>query len=173
MWRQYRLAALDFLWRFPEAHVVAVEPDAGNFAMLGRNLQSDAGRVTLVHAGVWSAAGHAVRDEVPWRDGREWSIRLRPTEQADSSTIELVSITTLLERQHWARVDPVKIDIEGAEREVFQSDSGEWLSRTRVLAVELHDSDCERAFESAIRPFPFQVSRIGELTVATRQTANS
>jgi len=163
------LAAFDLLDRFPDAHLVAVEPDAGNFDLLKRNLQSQAHRVTFIRGGIWSGHGYAVRDEVLWRDGREWSFRVRPAGPNEHGEIELISIPTLLERQHWTGVDLVKMDIEGAELEVFQHGSSDWLARTRVLAVELHDTECEGAFQTAILPFPFSISRVGELTVATRQ----
>jgi hypothetical protein len=34
-------------------------------------------------------------------------------------------------------IDLLKMDIEGAEREVFES--GEWISRVGAIAIELHD----------------------------------
>src|ERR1035438_1153468 len=43
-----------FLSQYPNCHVVAVEPDPDNFAMLRRNLLAYGSRVTLVQAGVWS-----------------------------------------------------------------------------------------------------------------------
>ena len=45
------------------------------------------------------------------------------------------------------RVDILKVDIEGAELEVF-SDSGRWIDCVDIVAIELHDhlkAGCSRA----------------------------
>ena len=38
------------------------------------------------------------------------------------------------------RVDFLKIDVEGAEREIFSS--CDWMDKVKLLAIELHDRDC-------------------------------
>ena len=45
-----------FLSQFPLCHVVAIEPDPGNFALLQRNLAEYGERARVVRAGVWSHA---------------------------------------------------------------------------------------------------------------------
>jgi hypothetical protein len=37
------------------------------------------------------------------------------------------------------QIDILKIDIEGSEKELFESDYDYWLSRTKILIIELHD----------------------------------
>ena len=57
------------------------------------------------------------------------------------------------------RVDLLKIDIEGAEREVMSS-SANWIDRVGVLMIELHDDikpGCSEAFRSATRHFSPEV----------------
>src|SRR5262245_53396868 len=66
-----------FLTRFPTAHVVAVEPDSGNAALLRRNLRPYGTRVTILETGVWSSAVGLVMATTPFRDGREWARQVR------------------------------------------------------------------------------------------------
>ena len=47
-----------FLSRFPNCHVVAIEPDPNNFAMLQRNMAPYGNRVKTIQAGVWSQLPH-------------------------------------------------------------------------------------------------------------------
>lgn len=65
------------LWlteRYPEARVLAVEPDPRNFWLLQRNVRHLGDRVRLVKGGVWS---HATRlDLRQGHDGKSWSIRV-------------------------------------------------------------------------------------------------
>ena len=52
-------------------------------------------------------------------------------------------------------IDLLKIDIEGAEREVFE-DTSAWIGRVRSLIVELHEHfkpGCERSFRAGSAGF--------------------
>ena len=53
------------------------------------------------------------------------------------------------------RIDLLKMDIEGGEREVF-ADSGEWIDSIDQIAIELHDDihpGCRAAVERATAQF--------------------
>lgn len=67
----------------------------------------------------------------------------------------VVSLPDLLTRYGIDRIDLLKIDIEGAEREIF-SDSAPWIARVGAIATELHDHltpGATRAFEAATADF--------------------
>jgi hypothetical protein len=44
-----------------------------------------------------------------------------------------------MKEQQAAILDIVKLDIEGAEKAVFESNYEDWLPKTRLLIIELHD----------------------------------
>jgi Methyltransferase FkbM domain len=52
-------------------------------------------------------------------------------------------------------VDFVKMDVEGAERELLQDGSG-WASRVRAIKVELHGSYTSAACEEDLERLGFQ-----------------
>lgn len=59
----------------------------------------------------------------------------------DGSTYEVISLgvkEVAQEFEHF-HIDLLKLDIEGAEKEVFLHGSEEWLDQVDVIAVELHD----------------------------------
>jgi hypothetical protein len=61
-------------------------------------------------------------------------------------------------------IDLFKIDIEGAEKEVL-SENNEWLSRTKILIIELHDKKkkgCSNAFFSALSGRNFECHPFGQ-----------
>jgi hypothetical protein len=67
-------------------------------------------------------------------------------------------------------VDLLKVDIEGAEKEVFES-SSRWIDRVGAIAIELHDqlkSGCSSAFRDATRDFSYE-SRKGETIFVARK----
>lgn len=103
-----------FSREFPEAKIVAVEPDAANVSAARRNLGSEA-NVTVVCGGVASKSGKGRFLESKWGS---WAHR---TEHDESGNIELVSIPSILADKELSGCVPfmVKIDIEGFEEDLF------------------------------------------------------
>ena len=63
-------------------------------------------------------------------------------------------------------VDILKIDIEGAEKEVFEN-SVKWINKVGVIMAELHDNikaGCSNAFFEATREFHGAFSQ-GEIVI--------
>lgn len=158
-------ASAYFLARYPRAHVIAVEPDAGNFAALRRNLQRHSSRSTLIQSGVWSTQTGLVISEDKFADGREWSYTVRPNRPGEAATMQAVDIGGLLDRSGFERISILKIDIEGSEREVFRTNFSHWLGRVDHLVIELHGPDCEAALLQALEGLPVELSHCDELTV--------
>ncbi|HUR55165.1 MAG TPA: FkbM family methyltransferase [Gemmataceae bacterium] len=150
---------------YPRARAVVVEPDPGNMAVCRRNLAPFRDRVTFVQAGVWSAAGPLVVERGAFRDGAEWSFRVRPARPEEKPDITAVTIPGVLAAANFPRADLLKIDIEGSETEVFGRDSHGWLSRTRNIAIETHGPECERAVADALAAFRFDAGESGELAI--------
>ena len=153
------------LHRYPLARAVVVEPDAGNMAVCRRNLAPFRDRVTFVEAGVWPVAGPLVVDRGSYRDGAEWSIQVRPARPGEKPDVNAVTVPDLLAAAGFPRIDLLKIDIEGAEAELFDATAAGWLNTTRNLVVELHGPACERAVDEALAGFRFDRATTAELTI--------
>lgn len=157
--------AFYFLHRYPQAHLIAIEPDEGNFAVCQQNLRPFENRVTLVKAGLWSSAAPLRVDRGGYRDGREWSFQIRPVRDDEKPDFLGVTIEQLLQARGHPPVDILKVDIETAEREVFREGCQSWLSNTRNIAIELHNAECASVFYRAMENFGAEISQCGELTV--------
>lgn len=161
-----------FLSCFPNCRIIAVEPDPENFAMLSRNLAPYGCRVNLVHAGVWSHVTRLGFVDEPYRDGREWTKQVRRVEQGDKAHIDGVDIETLLSSSGRDRISILKIDVEGAEVEIFSGDNLSWLNEVDAIAIELHDDsifgNATEVFFAAIEGRGFHLSRSGELTICRK-----
>ena len=160
-------ASAYFLARYPQAHVIAVEPDAGNFSVLRRNLAGHADRTTLIQSGVWSTQTGLVISEEPFADGREWSYTVRPNRPGEKPTMQAVDIGGLLQRSGFDRISILKIDIEGSEKEVFANNYAQWLGKVDRLVIELHGPECEAALMRALEDRQVSLSHCDELTVCT------
>jgi FkbM family methyltransferase len=159
-------AAVAFLHQFPKARLIAVEPAAGNFAVLQQNLAPFADRAVAVHAAVWPTPAR-LQLHGGFRDSLDWSFQVRPAQDISAEpSVEGITIPQLLEQQRIDGIDLLKIDIEGAEGELFRGDTS-WLTRVRHLCIELHDDDCRQAFEHALQPYPHACDTHDETTLCS------
>lgn len=154
---------------YPGATVIAIEPDRANVELLRRNV---AGRdnVTVLEAALGTEVGSIELFDVG--EG-PWSYRVGAA-GADGGTsvreVPCVSIESLMADFGIDRIDYLKVDIEGAELELFQ-DAERWIDRVDAVAVELHDRfrpGCTRAFLNATRAFETEFAR-GENFFALRE----
>ncbi|HEY0321527.1 MAG TPA: FkbM family methyltransferase [Pyrinomonadaceae bacterium] len=126
------------LWQsnFPEARIIAVEPDKANMQMCLRNLsgQREYSRPQLVQACVAGVARCVSMD----LSGGSWRFSMI---EADPTQEELIEARTLpqimAECGMQGKIDLVKCNIEGAEEEVF-AHCDEWIGQVRRLAVQVH-----------------------------------
>jgi hypothetical protein len=66
-----------------------------------------------------------------------------------------MTVDTIMKEQGIDHIDILKIDIEGAEREVFR-DPSSWIGKVDALIVELHEPmkpGCNRSFYSGSNGF--------------------
>ncbi len=164
-----------FLSKYPDATVLAVEPDAGNYAMCRRNLEPYGSRARVVHGAVWPERRKLEVDRGGWRDGREWTAQVKPAkeESTPSEAVDGYDMPTLIGLSGATEIDLLKIDIERSELELFSRNTESWLPRIRNLCIELHGADCEAIFSRALADYSCDLSCTGELTVCRNLQARA
>lgn len=160
-------ASVYFANRFPEAAIIAIEPDVGNFHLLQRNTAAYP-QVRCVRAGLWSKDCFL---KISNPGGGTCAFRVEETMDPENA-IPAVNLATLLESSGFDRIGILKIDIEGAEKELFSAhNSANWIARTDLMMIELHDRlvpGCEAAMLQAVQDSAFRSSRRGEITFLSR-----
>lgn len=159
-------SAIYFATTYPDAHVYAVEPEPSNFRMLELNTRAYA-NITPIQKALWSHTGPAFIVDA----SRETKDGFQVSSSGGSLQIQGITLEDLLKKFGLNKVDLLKLDIEGGEKEIFTPDSSSWLSKVDVLAVELHDSrvpGCSRAFYLATAAEDFAEYRRGENIVLYR-----
>jgi FkbM family methyltransferase len=157
-----------FLSRFPESHVIALEPEQGNFECLRRNLAPYAGRVELIQAAVWSHPARLVLESPEFYGGKEWVYRVREACAGEQAEIEATDLGAVWRKAGRPAISVLKMDIEGSEAAVFAAPDQSWLEAVQNLVIELHSEECAEVFTRAIEGQGFEVARCGELTVCRR-----
>lgn len=129
-------ASIYFRGTMPDACIVAIEPARDNFELLARNVEGLG--IEIIHGAVSSSPGRA-RVVDPGRG--EWGYRTVALDNA-ASAIDAVPHVTINDIffGHATEAFPfvVKVDIEGGEGNLFSANT-EWVARTPLLIVELHD----------------------------------
>lgn len=160
-------ASIFFARQFPNARIIALEPQEANFALLQRNT-APYPNVTTLQAALWPRPG-SLTIENPGDEA--WAFRVGEAAESNSGAIRGISMPQIMAEYGLTTIDLLKIDIEGAEKEVFQQGCETWLAKTQVLVIELHDwmrDGCATAFYRATSNFPFRHYTSGENTILAR-----
>ncbi len=144
------LASIFFANKYPDAMIICVEPAPSNLKLLRKNMAHYPNSV-IVAGALWNDNTNvAIVDP----GGGEWGFQIAD-EPNGSAGVEAITMDRLMDKCGIDYVDLLKVDIEGAEKEVFES-SSKWIDRVGCIAVELHDplkNGCSRAFYDATRDF--------------------
>lgn len=147
-------SAIFFARKYPNAKILAVEPEAGNFELLQKNVRNYK-NVIPVKAAIWGSPGMRM---VQNRFTGSWGFTVSETHkksQATGQEVECVTIPSLMKEYGMERIDLLKMDIEGGEKDVLEN-AADWIDRVGVMTVELHDRicmGCDRAFYLATKDF--------------------
>lgn len=160
------LAAVRFAMRYPKARILTIEPDSENFSLLRRNLQKYSGQITAVNGAIWKRTV-GLRIDNPTDE--PWAFQVVESEDGEIDGYSIVDLSTLF--CSGMPFDLVKLDIEGAEREVFEGDT-KWTMHSRLVGVELHERfrpGCSDSVRAAFDPSLWELSESGEYVVFKRR----
>jgi FkbM family methyltransferase len=130
------LSSIYFSMCCPQAQIISIEPEEENFRMMKRNLES-LNNCTLFKKALWN------NDETLFIKDRgtgNWGFSTTKNElNSTGLKIEAISINSILELCNIEKIDILKIDIEGAEKELFTKGTLAWLDKCHYILVEIHD----------------------------------
>lgn len=154
--------------KFPDAHICALEPDEENFKILQSNT-SNIKQIDLYQKGLWDKTTKLSISD-PFNSGK-WALVVK---EDPSGSIESIDIDTILNKNAWDSIDLLKVDIEGSEKVVFESNYENWLPRVKTLVIETHDwmntNSTKTIFQAINSCFSnYSVSLVGENFVITNE----
>jgi FkbM family methyltransferase len=155
------MASVYFANKYPEARIIAIEPEASNYRLLKKNT-ANYSNVTCVEAALWKSDTSVTLGDP---GGGDWSFQtFGDTKLGRASrrqAVEGITVQTVMERFGIDHIDFFKVDIEGAEKEVFEG-TPSWADKIGLLAIELHDwakIGCSRAVYLATKDFEWEFRR--------------
>jgi FkbM family methyltransferase len=125
------LSAIYFTMRYPGVRIVAVEASEQNFELLVRNTSAFP-NIQPVHAALWPAAGALVLTDP---GTGLWGLQVKEAVEQDGAvpggggqsvdSVRAITIDDIIREHSLDRIDLLKVDIEGAEKELF-GQPGPW-----------------------------------------------
>jgi FkbM family methyltransferase len=161
------LATVFFGLKYPEAKILSVEPESDSFYAMVGNTAALGDRVQKKHAAVWLENGF-INLHTEGEDGSPlgaWGVQVSDRISKRSKLTRCYRLGTLIEDAGFSSVDILKVDIEGAELEMFSHEAAEWLSKIALIIVETHDRfrpGSEEAVRKAVHPMFEELPRSGE-----------
>lgn len=153
---------------FPEARITAIEPSVENFELLSRNT-ADLPRIALVRGGLWFEKTMLA---IANPDAAAWSFHLAPS--GGTNGVPGVTLSELTERDGRESVF-VKMDIEGAEKQVLNDLAETVAEKIGAALIEVHDRKepgCGVAVARFTQRLEMNLSVVGE-SILTYRTPSS
>ena len=166
------LTSLFYANKYPEAKILAIEPEASNYTLLKKNaapypkmipvqraLWKSCEELSIIDSGLGDWGFQAIANA-----GSELVVN-RGHAKSRGTTVDM-----LMKEYDIDYIDLLKVDIEGSEKEVFEN-ADTWIDKVGAIAIELHDGlkpGCSRAFSHATREFETICHR-GETLFVARQ----
>jgi len=169
------LATLYFLRAFHTAKIIAIEPENDNYNLLLKNTENYS-NVSALRIGLFDE--DCDLSVIDIGEG-EASYRLmhKPAKGKVIQTIVCRSIDSLMEELGIDKIDILKMDIEGSEKECLLAPKMEWLEKTKYLLMEIHENIHPGLTQQVYNKIgslgtSFVTSKAGEYTVIKNTSAD-
>lgn len=142
------LFAIQMKNKYPQSTIICIEPDLTNFLALKKNIQHY-DNIFAENTGIWNKDTKLkVYDKY---NCGEWGFVVE--EDNEAGEIDAVSIDSIMKKYDIDKIDILKLDIETSEKQLFTENYENWLPKTNLIAIELHDylePGCSKPFFEAI-----------------------
>ncbi len=163
------MSSLFFKSIFPNARILTIEPEPSNFQQLKKNTEINnfSGIFHLQSALWYREANLAI---VESEDKKEWAFSVQETQEAHG--VKGYDISYYLNHLGTNKATLIKIDIEGAERYLFENRErcSLLLSQCEYLAIEIHDQgNLREEIYNYLKEYGFEYIDFDELTIAKKK----
>lgn len=166
------LTSLYYSAKFPDARIVSVEPEKGNCKLLRHNTR----RFSNIFVEEVAIANKTGEFELFDPGNGDWGFSMVKSSKKDAMyKVRCETIPNLMKKYDVSIIDILKIDIEGAERDILINPYNTFLSSTRNLIIELH-SDVDgsvSSFSQGLNDYaPYSIVGAGGNLVLTFNSGN-
>lgn len=157
------LTSLYFKLYFPQSKILSIEADSNNYQQLKQNiaLNSLLKDIRPINKALWDKENETLHIKNDFRDGGSWSKRVGyDAGHENSASVQSITLNHLMDEYEFDVVDILKIDIEGAEKELFKDPNfiKTISSKVKFIAIEIHEEvDMTHFIETKLKTNNFKL----------------
>jgi FkbM family methyltransferase len=162
-----------FLLHHPSAEICAIEAEKSNFELLKSNFET-VYNVKTIQAAIYSLEK---RLKIFKRTSSMESFSVVEfednSEMKFEESVEALTILTVMNQMGWKEIDILKLDIEGAEYDLFTKNYVNWIDKVNCFIFEVPDNDkpgSTQAIFSALTGISFNTYICGENLVLIKSS---
>ena len=140
------LASVYFTNKYPQARIIAIELAPSNFEQLLKNTGNYA-NIKAVNAGLWHR-----NETLKFKEEgvSPWGYKVENEIEEECISVPGITMDEIIEKHNINLIDILKVDIEGAEVELFSQNFENWLPNVRCLVIETHDRSREESTKTVV-----------------------
>lgn len=150
--------------------IICIEPSKGNFEILKKNIEllDLENEALFLNRALADKEGVRFNISNDFRDGKDWSFT---TKESDSGEIQGITLNEIVKKNNLQEITLLKIDIEGAERFIFQNSTDlSFLKITKVIVLEIHDEfNIRENIYQILKNNNFMLIESGESTIGVNK----
>lgn len=138
-----------FLTKYKTTKVISLEPNPTAYSLAKKNLSFYSDRSILLNKGLSAAEGKM-----------KFSGDFGGAHITDVGIdIDVTSLPEIVKKYNIPRINILKMDIEGQEELIFQSNPESWLSICDLLIIEIHGPEIERLILNVLKNNNFKMEK--------------
>ena len=153
-------ASIYFYKIFKNTKILAVEPEKSNFSLLKRNT-GPYKDIKILNRALWTKEANLKISNRGKTDN--WGFMVEEVKGDVDCEVRGISIESCMRIMGWDKIDLLKLDIEGSEKELFSEGYERWISKVKVIILELHEkmrAGATESFYNAIKSYNFKEIKI-------------
>ena len=121
--------------KYPTAQIIALEPEKNNFSLLQVNTKG-LNNISILNSAAWYKDGSVeILNSNVLSNGYKFKNSFSSVNKTRALTIP-----SIMKMFNLKNIDLLKIDIEGAEEEIFAIGNLEWLNSVKCIIIEIHST---------------------------------
>tara|TARA_B100001939_G_scaffold128918_1_gene111828 strand:- start:1305 stop:2117 length:813 start_codon:yes stop_codon:yes gene_type:complete len=124
---------------FTKSTVIALEANKENYNVLKKNTERDANIISL-NKGIWNKNTSLNLKNFDPNSAEGYSYE-ENMKSDNNNIIEAITINELIKQFSIEEIDILKIDIEGAEKYLFDETCDNWIKKVNTFIIECPDND--------------------------------